>query len=78
MKTDSCRSCDAVIIGAITRKGKWMPVDAEPREDGNLELTEGEPLPGVRVVKKGDPINGLRYVSHFVTCPNANFHRQRC
>lgn len=77
MKIDQCRSCDAPIIGALTVNGKWMPVDVEPRADGNLSLTEAEPIPQVVVIKAGQDVDGPRYVSHFVTCPNAARHRSR-
>jgi len=40
-----------------------MPVDAEPVENGNIQLTEfGD---GVRVVAPGDGT----HVAHFTTCP---------
>lgn len=77
MKIIQCRSCEAPIIGALTVNGKWMPVDQEPRADGNLSLTESEPIPLVTVIKAGDDVGGRRYVSHFVTCPNAARHRSR-
>lgn len=77
MKINQCRSCDAPIIGALTVNGKWMPVDAEPRADGNLSLTEAEPIPQVTVIKASDGVEGRRYVSHFVTCPNAERRRRR-
>ncbi|MCA1693511.1 MAG: hypothetical protein LC749_01585 [Actinobacteria bacterium] len=74
-----CRSCHARIVGVLTVNGKWMPVDPEPREDGNLVMTveEGSPIPRVRVLKKGDVFDGPRFVSHFVTCPQASIHRAR-
>lgn len=36
----TCKSCGAEIFWAVTQKGKRMPVDTEPREDGNLEIVE--------------------------------------
>lgn len=146
-----CSSCHARIVGCLTVNGKWMPVDPEPREDGNLVLVEsqrtsrppwsmrevaalnqwqsghGHPftcsnrndgghrtttdlgvlvatgqgwtcpdcdytqdwahgfmvglsasgVPGVRVLRKGEVVEGPRYVSHFSTCPQANIHRKR-
>lgn len=35
-----CRSCSAAIIWAQTQKGKRMPVDAKPVENGNIRLEE--------------------------------------
>jgi len=80
-----CRSCGASITWAWTLNGKRMPIDAEPVEDGNLEIAarndEGEPV--VRYLSGGDrnPLPGFdlvpRYVSHFATCPNAQDHRKK-
>ncbi|MGH7743390.1 MAG: hypothetical protein ACREQ5_01015 [Candidatus Dormibacteria bacterium] len=73
-----CSSCHARIVGCLTVNGKWMPVDAVPVEGGNLVLVDGAgALPGVRVLRKGEVVEGPRYVSHFSTCPQANIHRKR-
>jgi hypothetical protein len=74
-----CRSCDALIVFARTGRGKAMPLDAEPRPDGNVELLEerGERrqlecrsvLPGMFVPDE------RRHVAHFATCPLADQHR---
>jgi len=57
-----------------------MPVDAEPAEDGNLVLYDGDgefPLPMAYPVtpfdrRAGDPL----YVSHFSSCPQAEGWRK--
>lgn len=73
-----CTSCQARIIGVLTVNGKWMPVDPEPRVDGNLVLVEGDgTVPHARVLKRGEVVDVPRYVSHFVTCPQAGIHRKR-
>jgi hypothetical protein len=36
----TCNSCGAAIKWAITTNDKFMPVDAEPSEGGNVELIE--------------------------------------
>ena len=67
-----CRSCGAEIFWAKSAAtGKAMPLDAQARVDGNVTLD----MTGAAVVgDKTDP--GLRYVSHFVTCPQAQGWRQ--
>jgi hypothetical protein len=35
-----CTSCAAPILWALTVNDEFMPVDAEPSEDGNVELVE--------------------------------------
>lgn len=77
--TKSCSSCGASIIWAITSSGGRMPVDAEPVKDGNIVLRQ----PGLdevfaHVRRENSPqLATPYYVSHFVTCPNANQHRKR-
>lgn len=68
-----CRSCGASIFWAWTKKGKRMPIDAEPNHLGNISL-QGTT---VRFVTPDANTLGQRYVSHFVTCPNADKHRLR-
>lgn len=73
-----CRSCGAPVKWVLTRKGKRMPVDAEPVEGGNIMLeretdSSGTPL---AAYVPSDP-GVLRYVSHFATCEFADRHRKR-
>lgn len=74
--TKYCRSCGAEIIWVGTGSGKRMPVDAAPREDGNIVLTEypdgyieaeyvSPKLFEEWDVEAPEP---RRYVSHFATC----------
>lgn len=64
-----CRSCGASIKWVLTEKGKWMPLDAEPVEGGNIAvLNDGSYV-------SSDP-GGMRYLSHFATCPQASAHRK--
>jgi hypothetical protein len=55
-----------------------MPLDAEPTDQGMFALSidrdGGDPI--AKHVGRGVAIPGPRYVSHFVTCPNANQHRR--
>lgn len=75
-----CVACKAPIFFALSSKGKRMPIDAAERPDGNVILDgEGpdpvtrQPIPRAVVLGKADTPLGdpPRYVSHFVTCPNA-------
>lgn len=74
--SDRCRSCRAPILWAVTEKGRRIPLDPEPRADGNLVLhvqAMGSPL----AVFAGSGHVGIRYVSHFATCAHAAQHRRR-
>jgi hypothetical protein len=75
-----CRSCGEEVVWTKTAKGKNMPVDAQPVEDGNLILSRGEDgtLRSV-YVRAGatDQAGEPRYTSHFATCVHANQHRSR-
>lgn len=68
-----CRSCNAEIIWAVTDSGKRMPLDAEPAErpTGLFTLdTSCDPPHATSAAHQ--PV----YLSHFVTCPNADQHRR--
>lgn len=68
-----CRACNAEIEWVLTEGGKRMPLDVEPRDDGNLLIVSNHgSTPVVRYVTAGD---GNR-VSHFATCPGANEFRR--
>jgi hypothetical protein len=73
----ACRSCGQEIIWATTPKGRYIPIDPEPDPKGHLVLADtskGAVL--ARVDRPDDPV-GVRYVSHFATCPHADRHRKR-
>ena len=52
-----------------------MPLDMKPVESGNIAIKDG-----VAHVMSGDLfeefIDGVRYQSHFATCPSAEKHRK--
>lgn len=78
----SCRSCGAPIVWAVTRKGKRMPLDAEPVDGGNVVIVEPArgsvpPVAEVREPALTDPSGLARYTSHFATCPQADSWRSR-
>ena len=63
-----CKSCGAPLDWQrLERGGKPIPLDPEPRADGNLYLDGGL----VRHVDLFTPRNVTRYVTHFATCPDA-------
>lgn len=70
--SDTCRSCRASIIWALTDSGKHIPLDAESVEGGNIKLITDNPdghdmLARVVGQGKGD------HVSHFATLPRCSF-----
>jgi len=75
-----CGSCQAPIVWARTDHDRRIPLDAEPAPAGNFIVSSdrggGDPL-AIYVGKVATPADTLRYVSHFVTCPNAKQHRRR-
>ena len=78
--SDKCKSCGASILWTETEQGRAMPVDPEPLALGNVVLSDSEDPRGpirsslVRRGERGEREG--RYVSHFVTCPNAKLHRR--
>jgi hypothetical protein len=60
MRHGKCKTCGLEIGWCKTKSGKWMPVDIEKVEGGNL-LVHGR---WVTVVKPGEGT----HQSHFVTC----------
>lgn len=78
--TVRCDSCGTEIFWAINAAtGKRMPIDPDPRDDGNVVIT-GDPRSitdrlGLAAQVLG-PLEALAhdgelYVSHFATCPDA-------
>lgn len=83
-----CGGCPAEIVFAVTRGGRLMPLDPDPRDDGNVEVV-GRGANGalVRVLSAEELAltqagqEGLfeappRFVAHFVTCPSATRFRR--
>lgn len=76
----ACASCGAPVRWAMTTKGRRMPLDLDPRDDGNITVA---PQPGGfdRATVWGNSREGMppgpRYVSHFATCSAAARHRRR-
>lgn len=75
-----CDSCHARIIWATSAKTlAAMPIDADPRTDGTIRLTERPGLPPLATVLSVEARFGVRrlYVSHFASCPQAASWRRR-
>lgn len=66
-----CRSCGAEIVWAETSGGRYMPLDPEPRQDGNMIIENG------RAIAAGPLDQGERFVAHFVSCPDAAAWRKK-
>ncbi|MEM6988893.1 MAG: hypothetical protein AAF721_00305 [Myxococcota bacterium] len=78
-----CKSCKAPITWAITDKGRSIPIDAKPVENGNLVLVREDgpaEMRGQKLLRARAPglfdAGAPRYVSHFATCPNSKEHRK--
>lgn len=76
----TCASCGASVVWVLTVRGVRMPVDAVPSPDGTLRLV-GVPPTAIAVGRTVDLLDttddGVRHVSHFATCPNADQHRRK-
>lgn len=73
--SDTCRDCPAPVFWARTPKGKWMLVNEQPVDGGNLEIDFDVRPPAIAVVKPEPGVS--RHVSHFSNCPGATKRRKR-
>jgi hypothetical protein len=68
-----CRDCHQPITWALTRNKRWMPIDTEPVEDGNVELAMDR-QPPFAVVLAGQELLQARadgvalHRTHMSTC----------
>ena len=53
--------------------GKFMPVEPEPRDDGNVQIDVVANTASVVAPGSHAPL----YMSHFATCKQADAHRRR-
>lgn len=80
--TGTCRGCDADMRWAVTaERGKGVPLDPEPVDDGPLVFTGEQAGDGRMIVayyREGvEAYRGMpRYRSHFETCPEAASFRK--
>lgn len=71
----SCSKCYAAIRWAKTPKGKSIPIDAMPSEDGKANVVLSRDLLGDQLATVVKPGEGT-HVSHFATCPYAKEFRK--
>lgn len=79
----NCRSCIELIVWAKTSKGKLMPVDVKPAEDGTFFLFRANnEIQAVHVdskeprAERARQRKDKRYRSHIETCVNADKSRR--
>lgn len=75
MKITECASCHAPVFFAIVNHGKSSPINAAPVHDGNLRMVSSEfpvQMTTHAQLELGENDDGLRYTSHFATCPDAD------
>ena len=83
MKKATCRGCGAPIVWIRTTGGKSMPCDAKPvlykerkGAAGKIVTPNGEVL-SCDLDVEPDEATGIGYISHFVTCPQAEQFRRK-
>jgi hypothetical protein len=85
MTMTTCRSCGAAIFWAKTVRGRAMPVDALPCDDGNIVITlkgegyreEARAMYLTREQLEPGAVTAKRYKSHHATCPHAAQWRKK-
>ena len=87
MNVTTCKSCGAKIVWIKTQNGRSMPCNEEQveyqknyRGAALIVTKDGEVVRG-NIIKEGGSalvpiVDGIGYVSHFATCPNADKHRR--
>lgn len=78
-KSTHCWSCGKPIKWGITAAGKPIPLDPDPVPNGNLAIGPGDPAKVRVLLDDEEPVRASEWrgVTHFVTCPTANLHRNR-
>lgn len=70
----TCKACQRRILWVESKStGRMMPLDIEPRPDGNLAVVRGVAHAFGSEDKR---LCRDRYVSHFATCPRADSFRK--
>lgn len=79
----TCRGCGAAIIWIRTPGGKSIPCDPEQvlyrsKKEGGIKIVtpNGEVL-SAKLESIPNEADGIGYVSHFATCPEAGRFRKR-
>lgn len=86
MKIERCLSCGAAppvteIVRAVGKSGKTNPIEPNPVEGGNVRLIGREGAKPLALYnrknqQKALEDDGVRYVSHFVNCPDSETWRR--
>lgn len=76
-----CRSCSAPIVWTVSAtKGKPMPMNAEPDPNGEfILLRRGRDIVAYHrsdARLEREQRDGLRFTSHYATCPSASLWRK--
>jgi hypothetical protein len=74
LRTVHCKHCNRLISWVRTEKGKSMPIDPTPNEQGNVYLRyaeNGQLVAHVRL-RSEKALEGIPYFAHFATCPVLN------
>lgn len=78
-----CRSCKAAIVWVVTERGRPMPCDLEPADDGRFFLfRRDDRIEAISInsdhasAVKARAANQRTHHSHFSTCPQRDEHRK--
>lgn len=71
-----CKSCHRPMRWVITNRGRKMPVDFDPHEDGNVVVNQNDRAEVYGATPTVVPDGSTLHFSHFATCPNAAEHRR--
>jgi hypothetical protein len=79
-RIDKCTSCGALMLWALSERGKPIPLNVIPAEagpsGGNMALRWARGELTARVLTTGqDTYDGPLYQAHFMTCDFAGHHR---
>ncbi|MBD5504614.1 MAG: hypothetical protein HDR09_13030 [Lachnospiraceae bacterium] len=79
----NCRGCGRQVLWIRTKAGKNMPVDTaihHYREDSDGKekiVTPGGDVVTGTIVNTPEEADGMGYISHFATCPQAGYFKSR-
>ena len=69
LPTRACNKCGRQIAWVRSENGKPVPIDPEPNDAGNCVLDYHDGRLRLRVQGKGEPLEGVKYMPHFGSCP---------
>ena len=75
-----CKECGAAVVWVTTVRGKQMPLDTAPDDEGRIVLVQGTGSQGLvaRQLRDGQRgPDGLRWTSHFASCLAARSRARR-